>query len=304
MSANSSNYDRYLIEKAPRSAAHKILDGQAIFQIEVNKIKSNPYQPRRVFDEQALRELASSIRDFGFLQPLVVTKLERETPSGLEVEYQLIAGERRWLAAQILGLERVPVIIRTVDLDRDRLELAIIENLQRENLSPVEMARAYARLQDEFHLTQREIAAQLGKSREAVANTIRLLDLPQYIQEALSEGKISESHGRLLLGVSDPATQKRFFEDLLHTRITTRELKERVKATQPKQERIFHDLPPELQALQARLTSELGAPVKIETEEGAKGKISISFYSDEELQNILHRLGGEREGSSQGDGLY
>src|SRR3989344_808909 len=127
-----------------------------VFLIEVDKISPNPQQPRRDFDETALQELAASIREFGILQPIVVTKLEKETELGTQIEYQLIAGERRWRASKMAGLERIPAIIKSVNLAKDRLELAIIENVQRENLNAIEAARAYARLQDEFGLTQRE----------------------------------------------------------------------------------------------------------------------------------------------------
>jgi len=234
--------------------------------------------------------LAASIREFGLLQPIVVSKLEREVPSGTEVEYELISGERRLMAVKMLGMELVPAIIRNVGMERERLELAIIENLQREDLNPLEMARAMARLQDEFRLTQREIAARLGKSREVIANTVRLLDLPPYIQEALERGEISESHGRLLLSITEPALQERLFRDLTENRMSTRELRDKVKQSKPERKERA-ELPPELKMFQERLSSELGAPVKIES--GPVGRITISFYSEEELHNLLSKLGGE-----------
>jgi len=263
---------------------------EAIFHIEVEKVRPNPDQPRRNFDEQGIRELAASIREFGLLQPIVVSKLEREVPSGTEVEYELISGERRLMAVKMLGMELVPAIIRNVGMERERLELAIIENLQREDLNPLEMARAMARLQDEFRLTQREIAARLGKSREVIANTVRLLDLPPYIQEALERGEISESHGRLLLSITEPALQERLFRDLTENRMSTRELRDKVKQSKPERKERA-ELPPELKMFQERLSSELGAPVKIES--GPVGRITISFYSEEELHNLLSKLGGE-----------
>jgi len=236
--------------------------------------------------------LALSIREFGFLQPLVVSKIEKETPTGVDVEYQLIAGERRLLAAKMLGLEMVPAIIRRVELEREKLELAVIENIQRENLNPIETARAFARLQDEFRMTQREIAAKLGKSREVVANSVRLLGLPTYAQEALERGQITESHGRFLLAIEDPAAQKKLFDDVLAQHLTMRELKERVqtekfKAREPKEE-----LTPEVKMMEEKLSSELGTPVKIE--KGANtGKITITFYSEEELESIVRKIGKE-----------
>jgi ParB family chromosome partitioning protein len=154
-------------------------------------------------------------------------------------------------------------------------------------LNPIETARAFSRLQDEFNLTQREISTRLGKSREAVANTVRLLDLPAYIQEALARGEVSETHGRLLLGVSDPAIQKKLFDDIAQKKMTTRELKERVRPS--KTSEAGENLSPELVVFQEELTSRLGAPVRIERH-GETGKITIRYYSEEELRGILEKL--------------
>lgn len=270
----------------------------SIFHIEVEKIKPNPQQPRRQFEEEALRDLASSIREFGILQPIVVTKIETETPTGTSVEYQLIAGERRLLASKLLGLEHIPAIIRNIDLERERLELAIIENIQREGLNPIERARAFAKLQDEFRLTQREIAVRLGKSRESIANTVRLLDLPAAITEALEKNQISESHGRLLLAIEDPGTQERIFRELLEKRMTTRDLKNKVRNAKPEnQKEELAGMSPEIKMMQEKLSSELGAPVKIESE-GERGRITITFYSPEELKNIVDKFGSEEDQAS------
>jgi ParB family chromosome partitioning protein len=275
------------------SSPHRRQAPEAIFHIEVDKIKPNPDQPRREFPEEGIRELAVSIREFGLLQPIVVRKIEREVPTGTEVEYELISGERRLLAAKMLGMELIPAIIRKVEPGRERLEMAIIENIQRENLNPVEVARALARLQDEFRMTQREIAVRLGKSREAVANTMRLLDLPPYILGALEKNQITESHGRLLLTVAEPALQEKLFRDLLERHLTTRELKSRMRAVKPApRSEGESDLPPELKMLQEKLSSELGAPVEIKRH-GESGRITISFYSEEELKNIVDRLASE-----------
>jgi len=265
----------------------------SIFHIEVEKIKPNPQQPRHYFNDEALKDLASSIREFGILQPIVVSKIEKETPDGTDVEYQLIAGERRWLASKILGLERIPAIIRNVDLERERLELAIIENIQREDLNPIERARAFSKLQDEFRLTQREIAAKLGKSRESVANTVRLLDLPANIKEALEKGSISESHGRLLLAIDDQAAQERIFRELLDKKMTTRDLKNKVRGIKPENGNEKNiEVSPEIKMMQEKLSSELGAPVKIESK-GEQGRITITFFSPEELRNIVDKFGNE-----------
>ena len=189
----------------PQPQKRDDLAQEPIYHIEIEKITPNPDQPRRHFDEDALRELASSIREFGFLQPLVVSKVEKESPTGIAVEYQIIAGERRFMAAKLLGLPRVPAIVRNINFEREKLELGVIENILRENLNPIEMARAFQRLQEEFRMTQREIAAKLSKSREVVANAVRLLDLPEYIQRAVEDGQLSESNARLLIAIEDPS---------------------------------------------------------------------------------------------------
>jgi ParB family chromosome partitioning protein len=277
---------------APAKAG-KAARSEAVFYLETDKIKPNQQQPRRHFDEEAIADLSASIREFGIIQPIVVTKIQKEVPNGTEVEYELIAGERRLLAAKKAGLERVPAIVRVADMARERLELAVIENLQRENLNSIEMARAFARLQDEFRLTQREIAARLGKSREVVANTLRLLDLPGYIQEALEKNQITESHGRLLLSIDDTAAQQSLFHDLLNQHLTTRELRRRTLFLRKKEPAAEEEgSSPEIRAFEERLKNELGAPVSIRAN-GSGGKITIEYYSSEELAQIMERLGTE-----------
>lgn len=270
---------------------------ESVFLIEVDKIKSNPFQPRKHFDEESLKELATSIREFGIIQPLVVSKIEHEVEDGTKVEYQLIAGERRLMAAKMLGMERVPAIVRRLSQKAEQMELAIVENLQRQDLNPIETARAYARLQDEFGLTQREIATRLGKSRESIANTLRILNLPTEIQEAVIKNQINESQARLLLAIDDMAQQMAIFNELIKNNLNVRELKSRIKvvtfggkttetATAPavSNPEIFH--------LQEQLTELLGAPVKIDPPAGEekRGKIVISFYSPEEIQGIIQKL--------------
>jgi len=293
-----------IAQPQPQPQKRDELAQESIYHIEIEKITPNPDQPRRHFDEDALRELASSIREFGFLQPLVVSKVEKETPTGIAVEYQIIAGERRFMAAKMLGLPRVPAIVRNVNLEREKLELGVIENIQRENLNPIEMARAFQRLQEEFRMTQREIAAKLGKSREVVANSVRLLDLPEYIQRAVEHGQLSESNARLLIAIEDPAEQKALLEDIIQNKLTTRDVKERVqrvavssggitahrRGRPPLQE---VRLAPEVKAMQDELSSSLGAPVEI-SKNANNGKITITFFSEEELEDILRKLGKER----------
>ena len=254
---------------------------ESVFLIEVEKIKPNPYQPRHEFDEEALQELAQSIREFGIIQPLTVSKVMKEAETGADVEYQLIAGERRLRAAKIAGLERVPAIVKQMDTGRIKLEVALIENIQRSNLNPLESAKAYARLQDEFGLTQREIAARVGKSREAVANTLRLLSLPSQIQDAIAQSKLSESQGRALLAMQDPNEQIRMFEELMRKKTSVREMKEKSLEREDPRQKYWEN----------QLEEKIGAPVKIR-KQGVGGTIGIHYYSNEELQGILERLVG------------
>ncbi len=262
-----------------------------VFQIEVEKIRPNPEQPRKEFDEERLRDLAASIREFGIIQPLVVSKIEIETPNGQDVFYQLIAGHRRLLASKIAGLERVPAIVKNVDLKKEQLELAVIENIQRENLNPIEIARAYSRLSDEFGLTQREIGSRLGKSREVVANALRLLSLPSKIQDAVGHGQLTESHARLLMSIAEPAAQDALFEEILKNNLSVQELKMRVNQRKEKNPaaKPAQGLSPEIIMAEKELSSRLQTPVSIQT--GDKGgKITIHFYSPEELNQILNSI--------------
>ncbi|MDD5547864.1 MAG: ParB/RepB/Spo0J family partition protein [Candidatus Pacebacteria bacterium] len=267
-----------------------------VFHIEVNKIKPNPFQPRRNFDETALNELANSIREFGILHPLVVSKIETHTESGTQVEYQLIAGERRLMASKIAGLERVPAIIKIAPNDRERLELAIIENIQRENLNPIETARAYAKLQDQFGMTQREVAVRLGKSREVVANALRLLNLPSHIQESVSQGHINESQARLLLMVTDLKEQQVVFDELIHSNLSVRELRSRIKGSGGEAVSVAAApaIDPEIHRIEEQFEEALGTKVKVQ-KEGQGGKLTINFYSKEELEGILQKLIKEKE---------
>ncbi len=274
---------------------------EPVFLIETEKISPNPFQPRKVFEEGALKELASSIREFGVLQPIVVTKLEKDTDIGTEISYQLVAGERRLMASKLVGLERIPAVIRKIDLDKDKLELAIIENVQRADLNPIETARAYSRLQDNFNLTQREIANRMGKSREVVANAIRLLGLPQNIQDAVSMGSISESQARLLLSVEDIPKQQMFFDDIVKNNVSVREL--RGKITRMKAESslfknndliaepvLMHRKDPQIMIVEKELEQYLGTRVEVVKTGESNGKITINFYSPEELQGIIRKL--------------
>lgn len=268
---------------------------QHVFLIEVNKITPNPYQPRREFDEEELRNLASSIREFGILQPLVVTKIVEEAEGAINVRYELIAGERRFRAASMIGLERVPAVIKNVALDKERLEMAIVENVQRANLNPIESARAYNRLQDEFKLTQREIAQRIGKSREVIANTMRLLNLPTNIQDAVSMGKLGESQARLLLTIDDIAQQQKLFEEIQLNNLSVREVKNKIDylksavrhANEPSSPVVAD---PEAISIREQLEEALGTAVQVERAGGTGGKITIVFSNPEELYALLQKM--------------
>jgi ParB family chromosome partitioning protein len=274
----------------------KISPKDFIFHIEVDKIYPNPHQPRRDFGEDALRELAQSIREFGILQPLVVTKVENESDRGWDVHYELVAGERRLMAAKMLGLQTVPVIIKRIGIDREKLEIAVVENIQRSDLNPIEFARAVAGLQDEFHLTQREIASRLGKSREVVANSVRLLGLPFEIQEAIAIGKINESQARLLLAIDDVGIKEKIFQDILKYNLSVREVSARIKkletAKKEKEEGVESNglIDPEIETIKDQLENYLGTRVDVQNKDSGGGKITITYYSSEELESLLSKL--------------
>ncbi|MDO8430668.1 MAG: ParB/RepB/Spo0J family partition protein [Candidatus Taylorbacteria bacterium] len=266
--------------------------GDSIFWIEVEKIKPNPFQPRREFDEARLKDLAESIRMYGILQPLTVTRKEYEKPDGgLGVEYELIAGERRLRASKIAGLQQVPVLIRSGEQDdRVKLELAIIENLQREDINSVDRARAFKRLNDEFGMKHIQIAEKVGKSREYVSNTMRILDLPEEILNALSEGKISEGHTRPLLMLSDRKEEQNvLFKDIIIRKITVREAEAFARNIAKDRVRKKSLIDPALAELERKFKETLGTKVYIERKENG-GRISIDFFDDADIQALLERL--------------
>lgn len=270
----------------------------SIFWIETDKVKPNPYQPRHEFDESKLKDLSESIRQYGILQPLVVTRKEIfKEDGGLAVEYELISGERRLRASKIAGLSQVPVIIRnSEENDRLKLELAIIENLQREDLNPVDRARAFQRLVDEFNFKHVEIGQKVGKSREYVTNTLRILSLPEVMLHALSEGKISEGHTRpLLMLVDRPQEQEVLFKEIIFKKMTVREAESvsRKIATERARKKDYAT-DPELVELEEKLTQSLGTKVHIEKQENG-GKIRIDFFSNDDLRTIIDLLESNKQ---------
>lgn len=271
----------------------------AIFWVEVEKIVPNPYQPRKEFDEAHLRDLADSIRQYGVLQPLVVTRKETPRPDGgLDVTYELIAGERRLRASKMAGVSRVPVIIQDVRDSRTKLELAIIENLQREDLNPVDRALAFERLADEFHFKHTEIARKIGKSREYVSNSLRLLALPKEILLALQEGRITEGHARPLMMLGDkPEEQTTLFREVIARKLTVRETEQIARHIARDKVRKKAPPDPEIDRIERALAETLGTRVSIERRENG-GKLVIDFFSSDDLRALLERVSSGAEQSN------
>lgn len=268
---------------------------EKIFYLETNKIRPNPLQPRRYFSEESIEELAESIREFGVLEPIIVYRREEEKEAGTEVYYELISGERRLLAAKKLGLETIPAIIRQEPAEKEKLEMALIENLQREDLTPINKARAYRRLMEEFGLTQEEVAQKVSKSREVVANTLRLLQLPIEAQKALEQGKINEAQARAILMLSNPQKRLALLAEILRRNLSGREAEELAKRQlgyQPAKMRKTYASEPEDLSLKEKLESFFNTPVIIKKGKNG-GEISIKFYSEEELSKIINLILGK-----------
>ena len=256
-------------------------------EVDPDLIVPNPHQPRAAFSEESLRELVESVREHGVIQPLIVSA--GESPG----VYQLIAGERRLRAAKLAGLARVPVVVKEA-AERELLELALVENLQREDLNALEEAQAYRRLADDFGLTQEAIASRVGRSRTAVANSMRLLGLGEELKGSLAGGEISEGHARALLGLDSEAARREAWRQVVDRALTVRQTEELVRhwsnARQPGARPKARGRNPETAALEDRLRTALGT--KVELSRGAKGsgRLVVHFYSDEELEALLRRL--------------
>jgi ParB family chromosome partitioning protein len=258
--------------------------GAAPVEIPISRIKGNPYQPRQRVEQQALERLAASIAVHGVLQPVLVT----EILDG----YQLVAGERRVRAAQIAGLDRVPAIVRQMAA-KDQLAIAIVENVQRADLNAMEEAHAYRQLADEFNLTQEEIATRVGKARPTIANTLRLLDLEQSVQDALGDGHITEGHGRALVG-STPAVQRQLVEAIVARGLSVRQTEELVRRLRDRPAKSTGPAAPvdgETERVEADLRQALGTKVSVARSRKG-GRIVIEYYSDEEFARLFDRLTG------------
>lgn len=252
-------------------------------ELPIDKIRPNRMQPRLGFDEESLAEMGESIREHGVLQPVLV----RPLPDG----YELVAGERRWRAAAAAGLRTVPALVRHLD-DRGALEAALVENLQRENLNPVERARAYRRLQDEFRLTQEAVARRVGRSQPSVANTLRLLALPAEVQASLAAGRITEGHARALLAIEDPRRLVAVWKEVEAKGLSVREAESLARPRAISRgipARVRGDTA-EINIIQQRLQEVLGTRVRLHLRRNGSGEIRISFYAPADLERLLDAL--------------
>ncbi len=256
-----------------------------IIFVQTEQIRPNPFQPREDFDLNTAEELAQSIKEKGVIQPLLVRRKGDY--------YELIAGERRLRACKSLALKEIPIIVKDVD-DRDSLEYALIENIQRENLNPIEEAHAYQHLIDKFQVTQEKISETLGKARSTIANTLRLLKLPHEIQEEMKKGRISFAHGRALLEVEDANQQRRLTQEIISKGLSVRELENLIKTHRPKglrRKSAYAAREPFIAALEEELQHLLSTKVRV-SKMKKRGQIFIEFYSQEDLERIVNTIRG------------
>lgn len=276
-----------LIPTAPKPASPEVQAGA--IEIPIDQISPNPHQPRQSFDAEKLQELANSIAQHGLIQPLVVTRVSQG--------YQLIAGERRWRASQLAGLATVPVIVKETT-PQQMLELALVENIQRADLNPLEEAEAYAHLMTEFGLTQEAVAERVGKSRTAVANIVRLLNLPEDARVALASGIITEGHARALLSLKKQRDQLNLLNTIIQRDLNVRQTEALARqlllgAETPRPKR--PPLSPHDKSMLTRFESKLGTKVELNRHEDDSGRLVIHFYSQEELQTIFEAILGQDE---------
>lgn len=268
-----------------------------IIYVQTGQIKPSPYQPREDFDTQSLEELTQSIKEKGLIQPLIVRKKGDY--------YELIAGERRLRAAKLLNIKEIPVIIKDVD-DRDSLEISLIENVQRQALNPIEEARAYQYLIDKFMVTQEKISQVLGKARATITNTLRLLKLPQEVQEEIRKGRISFAHGKVLLEIEDPNQQRRFAQEVILKDLSVKELENLIRHYKPKRKRKSigqAEYEPYLIVLEEKLQQLLGTKVRINKKK-KHGHIRIEFYSPQDLERIIQIILEKKNDESSNPNSY
>ncbi len=277
------------------SAEVKTEGSSNLNEVELSQIDPNPNQPRREFDEEALSELASSIRELGIIQPITLRKMD-------DGRYQIIAGERRWRASQLAGLSKIPAYIVTVE-DQNAMEMALVENIQREDLNAIEIALAYQHLADSTGMTQAKISERVGKSRAAVTNYLRLLKLPAQVQIALKNHEIDMGHARALLAIESPTQQIKVFKAVQQQQLSVRKVEEMVQALKGGEDiktakgRITSktQLPEEFHILRDRLSQFFQTKVQMTCSPKGKGKISIHFDNEEQLENIMNALDGRNE---------
>ena len=260
---------------------------EGINYIPIDRISPNPYQPRTVIKNEELDELCASIKEHGILQPLIVIADDSSTD-----DFTLIAGERRLRAAKLAGLESVPVLIKENMTNQQQLELALIENLQREDLSAIEAAEAYQQLAEEFGLSHENIANRVGKSRTAVTNTLRLLKLPEDVIRAIAEGKISEGHGRALLGLNSDAAQSAAMKSIIKGQLNVRQTEELIRQLSERKSPVPAPkklIPLEVKEAERQLRTQFGTKVNIKYSRKG-GSITFFYYSEEELENLLNQI--------------
>lgn len=270
--------------KVVEKVVEKIVEKPTEIKVKINKVEPNREQPRKKFDEEALQELADSIKQFGILQPLIVQEKKDY--------YEIIAGERRWRAAKLAGLKEVPVIIRRMT-DQEAVEISLIENIQRENLNPIEEAIAYKRLLMEFQLKQEEVAERVAKSRTAVTNSMRLLKLDERVQQMVIDEMLTTGHARALLAIEEPELQFETANRIFNEKLSVREVEKLVKnlgkekpvkrVENPQQTAVFQDL-------EEKMKAALGTKVSINRKNNQKGRIEIEYYSIEELERLMEIL--------------
>jgi ParB family chromosome partitioning protein len=285
MAPRKSGLGRGLEALIPPVGEDGVAAAQGVIEAPLASISPNPHQPRAPIRDQDLLELAASIQEHGVIQPLVVNRVLDG--------YQLIAGERRWRAARLAGLSTVPVVVKDV-APSEMLELALVENLQRADLNALEEAMAYRQLTEEFGLTQEQVARRVGKSRVAVANTLRLLKAARGVQEALLEGSVSEGHARALLGLEQAEAQEAALKTVLKRELNVRQTEELVRrllGLHREEQRPAREISPQTRALETRFREVLGTKVNL-TRKGAGGRIVIHFYSEEELDALYERIIG------------
>jgi ParB family chromosome partitioning protein len=276
---------------ASEPAQQTIKPDEAIHQLSIEKIGPGPFQPRRTIREEQLKELALSIEEQGIIQPIVVRE-RAVVDSQTGVRFEIIAGERRWRAAQLANLDAVPAVIRTMS-DASAIAVALIENIQRENLNPLEEANAFQKLIIEYEMTHQEVANAVGRARASISNTLRLLDLSSSVQALLNEAKINMGHARTLLSLTDSSMQLEVANLIIEKKLSVRDTENLVRSilkgtNKPKTKKQPED--PDIKRLEGSLTQKLGATVSIKHTKSGKGKLVIAYTNSDELQGILDRI--------------